>query len=172
MSAPLEGVYVINLDVLEDERGFFARTYCYDEFTKFGCNPKIMQSNLSFNHKKGTLRGMHFQKAPKEEAKLVRCVSGSIYDVIIDLRPDSSTYKEQFSIELSATNRKMLYVPEGFAHGFQTLMDNTEILYQMTEFYSHEHGSGIKYNDPVFNITWPMEVSVISLKDQNYPDFI
>lgn len=163
----LSGAYVIDIEAIEDERGFFARSWCKNEFEKLGLNPKLVQCNISFNKKKGTIRGMHFQGSPYEEAKLVRCTRGSIYDVIIDLRSDSPTYLQWFSIELTSDNRKMLYIPEGFAHGFQTLEDNTEVFYQMSEYYHPENAKGIRWNDPTIDITWPLENPTISLKDGN-----
>ena len=151
----LKGAFVIEPERLADERGFFARMWCQREFIAHGLNPDLVQCNISFNTNKGTLRGMHHQAAPHEEAKLVRCTMGAIYDVIIDLRPDSPTYKAWLAVELTAPNRKMLYVPEGFSHGFMTLADNTEVFYQMSEFYSPECASGIRWNDPQFGIVWP-----------------
>lgn len=166
----LKGAFIIEPDRLEDERGFFARTWCQKEFQAHKLNPRLVQCNISFNKRKGTLRGMHFQVAPYEEAKLVRCTMGAIYDVIIDLRPDSSTFKKHIGVILNPENRTMLYIPEGFAHGFLTLEDNTEILYQMSEFFSSEHLRGIRWDDPTFRIDWPIEVRVISDRDRNYPD--
>lgn len=168
----LKGAFIIDLEKLEDQRGFFARSWCKKEFETRGLNPNLVQCNISFNKKAGTLRGMHYQAAPYEEAKLVRCTKGSIYDVIIDLRPDSSTNKKFFSITLSADNRKMIYIPEKFAHGFLTLEDDTEVFYQMSEFYAPEYAKGYRWNDRAFNILWPREVKVISERDKNYPDFV
>ncbi|MDH5629980.1 MAG: dTDP-4-dehydrorhamnose 3,5-epimerase [Gammaproteobacteria bacterium] len=167
----LKGAFVIEPDRIEDERGYFARSYCQSEFSKQGINLDIKQSNISFNKDKGTLRGMHYQEKPHEEAKLVRCTRGSIYDVIIDLRPDSATFKQWFSVELNQKNNKILYIPEGFAHGFQTLQDNSEVFYEMFEFYSPESAKGVRWNDPAFDITWPDKQCVISEKDRSYPDF-
>lgn len=167
----LKSAYIIELERLEDERGFFARTWCQREFKEYGLNPTLVQCNISFNIKKGTLRGMHYQAAPCREAKLVRCTFGSIYDVIIDLRPESETFKQWISVELTANDRKMLYVPEGFAHGFLTLMDNTEVFYQMTEYYAPGYARGIRWNDPAFGIQWPIDVLIISEKDKQFPDF-
>jgi dTDP-4-dehydrorhamnose 3,5-epimerase len=167
----LMGAFVIEPEILSDERGFFARTWCSKEFAKHGLNPTVSQCNISFNKKKGTLRGMHYQGAPQEEAKLVRCTAGAIYDVIIDLRRNSTTFKRWISVELNADNRKMLYIPEGFAHGFLTLVDDTEVFYQMSEFYSAEHARGVRWDDPAFNIEWPLDIVVIAEKDRNYPDF-
>ena len=167
----LQGAFIVEPERLEDERGFFARTWCKQEFGALGLDTKLVQCNVSFNKKRGTLRGMHHQVAPHEEAKLVRCTMGVIYDVIIDLRSDSPTFKDWLSVELTAENRKMIYIPEGFGHGFMTLEDNTEVFYQMSEFYAPECARGVKWNDPAFKIVWPEEVTVISEKDKQYPDF-
>jgi dTDP-4-dehydrorhamnose 3,5-epimerase len=168
----LQGAYIIDPERLEDARGFFARTWCQQEFLGHGLNPRVVQCNLSYNHKKGTFRGMHYQIAPYEEAKLIRCSRGAIYDVIVDLRPDSPTFKEHIAVILSADNRRMLYVPEKFAHGFITLEDDTEIFYQMSEFYSADRARGFRWNDSAFAIKLPIEVAVISDRDRNYPDFV
>jgi len=167
----LKGAYVIEINPLEDERGFFARSFCAKEFKEHGLNQNIAQCNISYNEKKGTLRGVHYQAAPHEEAKLVRCTMGAIYDVIIDLRPDSATFKKWIGVELTKENRRMLYVPEGFAHGFQTLEDHTEVLYQMSEFHHPEWARGVRWNDPTFGIFWPVNVEIISIGDQQYLDF-
>jgi dTDP-4-dehydrorhamnose 3,5-epimerase len=167
----LNGAFIIEPERVEDERGFFARSWCEREAAAHGLYPKWVQCNISFNRKKATLRGMHYQSAPREEAKLVRCTMGAIYDVIIDLRPNSSTLRQWVGVELSAQNRRMLYIPEGFAHGFITLDDNAEIFYQMSEFYAPAHARGVRWNDPSFGIEWPIEVRVISDRDRNYPDF-
>lgn len=168
----LQGAYVIALEEFRDDRGFFARAWCQNEFKQHGLDLQIVQANLSYNKRKGTLRGMHYQVPPHEEAKLVRCIRGAIYDVIIDLRPESSTYKHWTSIELTADNRHILYVPEGFAHGFQTLADQTEVFYQVSQFYTPGAEKGARYNDPVFGISWPLKVSVISEKDVGWQDYI
>ncbi len=168
----LKGAFIIEPERFEDERGFFARTWCRRELEVHGLNSNLAQCNLSFNKKKGTLRGMHYQAAPYLEAKLIRCSMGSIYDVIIDLRPDSETFKQWVSIELSAENRKMLYIPEEFAHGFLTLEDNAEVFYQMSEFYYPEYARGVRWNDPAFSVHWPIEVVVISNRDRDHPDFV
>jgi len=165
----LPGVFLIEPERLEDGRGFFARTWCQREFEAHGLNPRLVQCSISYNKKKGTLRGMHYQVAPYEEAKLVRCTMGAIYDVIIDMRPDSLTFKQWVAIELTAENRKMLYVPEGIAHGFQTMVDNTEVFYQMSEFYHPECTQGVRWNDPTFDVNWPLPVNVIAEKDNAYP---
>ncbi len=166
----LKGAYLIELEPIEDERGFFARSWCQKEFVKHNLTPNLVQCNISFNHKQGTLRGMHYQEKPHEEVKLIRCTSGAIYDVIIDLRQDSSTFKQWAAVELTADNRKMLYVPEGMAHGFQTLQDNTEVFYQMSAFYHPESARGVRWDDPAFQIDWPEKKPIISLKDSQYPD--
>ena len=171
--AKLKGAYIIEVQSLEDDRGFFARTFCQKEFEKHGLNPHVAQCNISYSRKKGTLRGMHYQVAPFGEAKLVICVSGSIYDVIIDLRPDSPTYCEWMAMELTARGpRHMLYVPENFAHGFQTLEDETQVFYQMSQLYHPESARGLRWNDPAFNIRWPDGQRIISEKDRSFPDFI
>jgi len=168
----LLGAFVIEPERLEDERGFFARTWCQEEMKARGINPRLVQCSISFNKTRGTLRGMHYQDAPQEEAKLVRCTMGAIYDVSIDLRPDSPTFKQHFSVILSAENRKMLYIPERVAHGFLTLEDTTEVFYQMSEFYSPRHAKGIRWNDPTFRINWPFLPTVMSERDRSYSDFI
>jgi dTDP-4-dehydrorhamnose 3,5-epimerase len=169
----LKGAFIIQLETREDERGFFSRTFCRKEFTEHGLNANVVQCNLSYNRKKGTLRGMHYQLAPHAEAKLVTCISGAIYDVIIDLRSDSSTYCEWFATELSGHgSRSMLYVPERFAHGFQTLEDDTEIFYQISEFYHSDSARGVRWNDPAFSIVWPEDQRIISEKDRSFPDFV
>lgn len=155
IESDLAGAFVIEPERLEDERGFFARVWCKDEFLRQGLNPCIAQCNISFNKKCGTLRGMHYQRAPHQEDKLVRCTMGEIYDVIIDLRPDSPTCNQYFATRLSAENRRMLYIPKGFAHGFQTLVDNTEVHYQMSEVFVPGVGSGVRWDSPVFSIEWP-----------------
>ncbi len=164
----LPGVYIIELVPVEDERGFFGRTGCQREFEARGLNWNFVQCNISFNKKKGTLRGMHFQKAPYEEEKLIRCTKGSIYDVVVDMRQHSPTYNKWEAIELNDENRNMLYVPAGFAHGFQTLEDNTEVFYQMSEFYYPEYAAGLRWDDPSFGIKWPIEQLIISPKDNSW----
>lgn len=164
----LKGAYVIEMEPREDERGFFARSWCADEFRDHGLNTNLAQCNISFNKKRGTLRGMHYQAEPYEEAKLVRCTMGAIYDVILDLRVASPTYKKRFSVELTAVNRRALYVPKGFAHGFQTLVDDTEVLYQMSEFFHPECERGVKWDDPAFEVEWPIKEIIMSQKDLQY----
>jgi dTDP-4-dehydrorhamnose 3,5-epimerase len=168
----LKGAYVLEIEKLEDERGFFARTWCQREFLANSLNPRLVQCSVSFNRKRGTLRGMHYQEAPNEEAKLVQCLRGAIYDVIIDLRSDSPTYTQWLAVELTAENRRMLYVPEQFAHGFQTLEDNTEVFYQISEFYYPNKARGIRWNDPRFKIAWPNNGPILSERDRDLPDFI
>ena len=170
-ATPLQGAYIIDLEPIEDERGFFARSWSVDEFAARGLNPRLVQCNISFNRRRGTLRGMHYQSAPREEAKLVRCTRGAIHDVIVDLRPASPTFKGHIAATLTAENRRMLYVPEGFAHGFQTLADDTEVFYQMAEFYAAECARGVRWDDPALGIRWPDAERTISAKDQQYPDF-
>ncbi len=168
----LAGAFVIELERHTDERGFFARTFCQQEFEAHVLKTQVVQCNVSFNKRKGTLRGMHYQAAPFAEEKLVRCTSGSIYDVIIDLRRTSATFKQYFAVELSAENGRMLYIPEDFAHGFQTLQDDTEVFYQMAQRYSAEHARGVRWNDPAFGIEWPEGERIIIERDQNYPNFV
>ncbi len=170
--AKLKGAFVVKIEKLSDERGFFARSWCQKEFEDQGLISRLVQTNVSYNRKKGTLRGMHYQIAPYQECKLIRCTRGAIYDVIIDLRPDSATYKQWTGVELTADNYTMLYVPEDFAHGFLTLTDNTEITYQVSQFYTPGSEKGIRFDDTAFNIQWPLEVTVISDKDRTWPDFV
>lgn len=169
--AALSGAYVIDIEPLEDERGFFARSWCADEFAARGLKRHLVQCNISFNRRKGTVRGMHYQIAPHEEAKLVRCTRGALLDVIIDLRPDSPTFRQHVAVELTAENRRMLYIPAGLAHGFQTLVDDTEVFYQMSDPYVAECARGVRWDDPAFDIRWPDDERTISAKDRQYPDF-
>jgi dTDP-4-dehydrorhamnose 3,5-epimerase len=168
----LVGAFVIDLQRFEDNRGFFARTWSIDEFESRGLVSQVVQMNLSYNRTKGTLRGMHFRHAPYAETKLVRCVRGAIIDVIIDLRPESPSYKRWISVELTAENRRALYIPEGFAHGFQTLVDDVEVMYQVSQNYMPNAEGGVRYNDPAFGINWPLPPTEISAKDMQWPDFI
>jgi dTDP-4-dehydrorhamnose 3,5-epimerase len=168
----LKGSFVIDLERIEDGRGIFARSWCQKQFAEHGLDLLIVQCNVSYNKKKGTLRGMHYQAAPYEEAKIVHCISGAIYDVIIDLRRESATYCQWFAVESSSDNCRMLYVPVGFAHGFQTLKDNTVVFYQMGEFYHPECARGVKWDDRAFGIKWPLKNRIISAKDSQFPDFI
>jgi dTDP-4-dehydrorhamnose 3,5-epimerase len=169
----LHDARVIDIDPIEDSRGFFARAWDEREFATQGLETRIAQWNVSFNTRKGTLRGMHFQRPPHEEVKLIRCVRGSLLDVIIDLRPESPSYKRWIGVELGARNRRMLYVPKGFAHGFQTLEDDTEAFYMVSEFYTPIGEAGVRWNDPMFGIEWPLgEPSEMSDKDRSWPDFV
>jgi dTDP-4-dehydrorhamnose 3,5-epimerase len=170
-NAGIRGAWVIEPERLEDERGFFARTWDLEEFAKRGLNPRLAQCSISYNRVRGTLRGLHYQAAPYEEAKLVRCTAGAIFDVVVDLRPESPSFRDWFGIELSADNRLALYVPEGCAHGFLTLEDDSEVHYQISQSYVPEAGRGLRWNDPAFAITWPGEVVVINERDSSYPDF-
>jgi dTDP-4-dehydrorhamnose 3,5-epimerase len=168
----LPGAFLVDLERRDDERGFFARAWCEEEFAAHGLDARISQCNLSFNERRGTLRGMHFQVPPHAEVKLVRCTRGSVYDVIVDLRPDSTTYLSWIGVELSADNRRALYIPEGFAHGYQTLMDGTETFYQVSSPYAPGAERGVRWDDPAFGIEWPdVEERVISEKDLAWPDF-
>lgn len=169
LETKLQGACVITPERVEDARGFFARAFCRHEFEANGLNPDLVQCNISFNKLKGTLRGMHYQMPPHAEAKLVRCTAGAIYDVIIDLRAASPTFKQWFSKELTADNHQMLYIPEGFAHGFLTLADNTEVFYQHSAFYSQDDALGVRFDDPALDIAWPLPAGVISFRDQSYP---
>ena len=171
LETSLAGAFVIELERREDERGFFARAFCQDEFEQYGLDPRIAQCNLSYNLRRGTLRGMHFQVAPYAEAKLVRCTQGAAYDVLLDLRPDQPTFKRWVSVELSAANRRMVYLPEGLAHGFQTLEANTEMFYQMSEFYHPECARGVRWDDAAFGLRWPLPDPIMSERDRSYPWF-
>ncbi len=167
---PLPGAFVIDLEPVADERGFFARSWCAREFEQHGLNPRLVQCNISFNRKAGTLRGMHYQAPPHQEAKLVRCTRGSLYDVAVDLRPESPAYCRWYGVELSAENRKAFYIPEGMAHGFLTLKDDTEVFYQMSEWYHPESARGVRYDDPAFGIKWPIPVILISKRDMQHAE--
>jgi dTDP-4-dehydrorhamnose 3,5-epimerase len=171
LETELPGVFEIHLDPHFDDRGFFARSWCRQEFEAHGLNPALVQCNISFNVRKGTLRGMHFQAQPLAEAKVVRCTKGAIYDVVLDLRPSSPAYRKWIAIVLSAANRHMVYIPEGCAHGFLTLEDDTEVFYQMSEFYDADSARGVRWNDPAFRILWPEKVEAISERDAAHPDF-
>lgn len=166
---PLAGVYLIELEPLEDERGFFARSFCQNEFKAHGLDPVVAQCNVSFNRKRGTLRGLHYQAAPHAEAKVVRCTRGAIWDVIVDLREDSRTTRQWHAAELTAENRRAFYIPAGFAHGFQTLVDDTEVLYQMSEFYHPELARGVRWDDRTLAIRWPIKEAIISSRDRAFP---
>ena len=167
----LPGVFEIHIEAVSDERGFFARTWCQKEFEAHGLNGRLAQCSLSFNKRKGTLRGMHYQVAPHAETKLVGCNTGAIYDVVLDLRPQSRTFKDWIAVVLTAEKRNMVYVPEGCAHGFLTLEDESEVSYQISEFWNAESARGVRWDDPAFQIMWPVKVEVISERDRTYPDF-
>lgn len=169
LPTPLSGAFVVEPEPKEDTRGFFARTFCAREFEEKGLASGFVQCSISYNHKRGTLRGLHYQTPPAAEVKLVRCTSGAIYDVIVDLRRDSPTYLQCFGVELSVRNRRALYVPEMFAHGLQTLADETEVFYQISEFHAPDKAAGIRYDDPKLKINWPLPVSVMSDKDLKWP---
>jgi dTDP-4-dehydrorhamnose 3,5-epimerase len=166
----LQGAHLIELEKFHDDRGYFARSWCRREFVEHGLDPGLAQCSISFNTKRGTVRGMHYQVSPAAESKLVRCSRGALFDVILDLRPGSATFLQWLGVELTAENGKMLFIPEGFAHGFQTLADDTEIFYQISEFYSPQHARGVRWNDSLFGIQWPEPVTVISERDSRYPD--
>jgi dTDP-4-dehydrorhamnose 3,5-epimerase len=169
---PLLGAYVIEAQRIADERGYFASFYCGSDFRERKINFSIVQGAMSFNRQKGTLRGMHFQKSPEAEAKLVRCTSGAVYDVIVDLRSDSATYCRWFAAELTPDNLKALYVPEGFAHGFQALTADTVVAYELSRGYSAQHAAGVRWDDPRFGIKWPLPVTCISPRDKSFPDYL
>ena len=168
----LSGAFVIEIEKKEDDRGFFARTWCQNEFKAHGLNILSVQANTGYNRKKGTLRGLHYQVAPNQETKLIRCIKGKVFEVMIDLRPDSTTYKEWFGIELTEDDTNMVFVPENFARGYLTLSDNTEVLYQVSQFYAPESEKGIRWNDPAFGIKWPLTDGLtISEKDKSWTLF-
>lgn len=168
-TTPIAGVAIIDLELREDDRGFFARSFCQDEFAEHGLLPDVVQCNISYNHEAGTLRGMHYQLPPATEAKLVRCIAGAIVDQIVDLRPDSPTYLQHVSVELSAANRRALYVPPMFGHGYQTLVPDTEVMYQVSERYTPGQERGLRHDDPALGLSWPLPVGRISEKDANWP---
>jgi dTDP-4-dehydrorhamnose 3,5-epimerase len=165
----LQGAFIIEPELIEDDRGFFACLWRKEEFSRHGLNERVVQANISFNKQRGTLRGLHFQIEPNQEAKLVRCTAGAIYDVVADLRENSPTFRHWIGIELTSRNRLMLYVPEGFAHGFQTLEDDTEIAYQLSEYYHPESARGLRWDDPALSIKWPLPVTVLSERDREHP---
>ena len=169
--AAIPGVFVIEPERREDNRGFFARTWCQREFAEHGLNPHLVQCSISLNRRRGTLRGIHYQEPPHAEAKLIRCTRGAIWDVALDLRLGLPTFGQHVGVELSADNRAALYIPEGVAHGFQTLVDDTEVLYQMSEFYAPEAGRGVRFDDPAFAIRWPVPDPILLERDRAYPDF-
>ena len=165
----LQGAFLIDVNAHSDERGLFARAYCANEFEEAGLEHRLVQANLSINYKAGTLRGMHYQVAPHDEAKLVRCIRGALFDQIVDMRPDSATYLQSVGVELRAENRRAIYIPRGFAHGYQTLTDDTEAFYQVTNFYTPGAEQGLCYDDPALGLAWPVPVSEISAKDTSWP---
>jgi len=167
----LAGALIIEAEAVSDERGFFARTFCAREFTERGLELPIAQCSTSFNRRRGTLRGMHYQGPPFEEAKLVRCTAGLIYDVILDLRPASPSFRQWTAIELGAANRRMAYIPAGMAHGFQTLEDASEVFYQISQSYMPEYSRGVRWDDPLFGIRWPLANPILSWRDRSYPNF-
>ena len=167
----IRGAFIVRPEAREDERGFFARVWCRHEFLAQGLNPTLVQCSISFSKAKGTLRGMHYQAPPHEEAKLVRCTAGAIYDVAIDLRPGSPTFRQWIANELTSANRAMLYVPEGVAHGFQTLEDDVEVFYQITSAYAPESTRGVRFDDPAFGVPWPLPVTAIAPRDRSWPSF-
>lgn len=169
IETPLPGLYIINYTKLEDERGFFVRTFCKKEFSQIGFNKELVQLNHSFNIKQGTVRGLHYQKMPFTESKLIRCIQGKVFDVAVDIRQNSSTYLQYFSIELGSDNMNAIFIPNGFAHGFQTLEENTSLIYHHSEYYTPEADAGIRYDDPGINIKWPLPVVNLSKKDKQYP---
>jgi dTDP-4-dehydrorhamnose 3,5-epimerase len=171
LESKLPGVFEVCIEAQSDERGFFARTWCQQEFEARGLSGKLVQCSLSFNRRKGTLRGMHYQVAPHEETKLIRCTQGAIYDVVLDLRWQSPTFKNWVAVVLTSEKRNMVYVPRGCAHGFLTLEDGSEVSYQMSEFLHAESALGVRWDDPAFQIAWPAKVEVISERDRTYPDF-
>lgn len=167
----LKGAFIIDIDRIEDDRGFFGRSWCKREFEENGLKSDIVQANVSYNRKKGTLRGLHYQLSPYEEAKIIRCTSGAIYDVIVDIRQESETYKQWLGVELTKENLRMVYVPEGCAHGFFTLAHHSSVLYMVTQYYAPGSEAGVLYNDPAFNILWPDKPSVVSIKDRSHKLF-
>jgi dTDP-4-dehydrorhamnose 3,5-epimerase len=169
--ARLPGVWLLTPELREDFRGFFARTWCEREAAALGLTDRWVQSSLSYTKTKGTLRGLHFQRAPYEEVKLVRCTAGSIYDVVVDLRPASPTFKQHIAVDLTAENRLAIYIPPGCAHGYQTRVDGVEVLYQMSEFYAAEHAAGVRWDDRAFGIVWPDGNPIMADRDRSYPDF-
>jgi dTDP-4-dehydrorhamnose 3,5-epimerase len=168
----IEGAFLIRPERFEDERGFFARLYCPNELAAQGLDPKVVQRSISYNKRRGTLRGMHFQAAPHEENKIVSCLSGSIYDVAIDLRPGSATYRQWFGATLTAADLEALYIPKGCAHGFITLADDTRVHYEISEFHHPESARGVRYDDPAFGVKWPIDPVVIAARDRDYPSYV
>jgi len=171
IETPLAGAYIIEPEPIEDHRGFFARAWCARDFAERGLETRVAQCSISYNARRGTLRGMHFQVAPHEETKVVRCTRGAIHDVILDLRRDSPTFLQHVAVELTAENRRSVYIPRGLAHGFQSLVDDTEIYYQISEFYAADAARGVRWDDPAFGISWPIAPPIIVERDRTYPDF-
>jgi len=169
---PLAGAWIVDLERREDDRGFFARTWCVRELAARGLDTRVVQASMSRTRRRGTLRGLHWQAAPHQEVKLVRCARGAIWDAIVDLRPDSPTYTRHFGAELTAENGRALYIPADFAHGFVTLADDTDVVYQMSEFYDPAAGRGARWNDPAFGIGWPVTDPIVNERDATYPDFV
>ncbi len=169
IETPFAGAYIVELEPFRDERGLFARTFCQKEFANIGFDKQIVQINHSVTKQKGTIRGMHYQRPPACEIKIIRCIQGTVFDVMVDIRADSPTYMRWHGVELSKANMRMVYIPEGFAHGFQTLADNAELIYHHSAFYSPEYENVLKFDDPVLAINWPLPMSVTSLKDQSCP---
>lgn len=168
VETPLQGAYIIELEPVQDERGFIARSWCTAEFRAYGLNTEWLQASVSYNRTRGTLRGLHYQDKPYEEVKLVRCTQGAIYDVIVDMRAGSDTFKHWSAVELTSENHKTLYVPKGFAHGFQTLEDHTEVLYQISEMYRPQDARGLRWDDPSLDITWPLRAGLIASRDESF----
>ena len=164
----IDGLYLIELTPFEDQRGFFSRIFCKREFESAGLVTEYVQTNHSITHKSGSIRGLHYQRSPYMEVKLITCIKGEVWDVVVDLRENSPTYLQHFGVQLSETNRQMIYIPQGFAHGFQTLKDHSSLIYQHSEYYHPESEDGLKYDDPALGIQWPQEVTNISIKDENY----
>lgn len=169
---PIGGAHLVDIEPIEDERGFFARSHCRDTFRTWGLEPEFAQSSVSFNRHRGTLRGMHYQQAPHREVKLVRCTRGAVFDVIVDLRGDSPTFLRSVGVELSAGNHRAVYVPHGVAHGFVSLTDDAEVLYQISVPYVAGHAAGVRWDDPAFAIAWPLSPLIVSGRDRLYPDFL
>ena len=166
---PIKGAFIVDLDMRSDDRGFFARSFCAREFEEHGLSPRVVQANLAYNHHKGTVRGMHYQVAPASGSKFIRCVGGAVWDVIVDLRPDSPTLHQSFGVELSAENRRAIYVPEMCAHGYQSLVDGTEMLYLVDEYYAPDCERGIRHDDPAAPVAWPLPVTAVNDRDQSWP---
>lgn len=171
IETPVKGAWLVELDRISDDRGFFARSWCQRELQQKGLNSELVQINVGYNVRKGTLRGMHYQRAPEAEVKLVRCTMGAVYDVVVDLRPDSPTHRCWAAYELTAENRRQLYIPEGCAHGYQTLVDDAEITYLTSRFYAPKHANGVRFDDPAFGVDWPLPVTSISDADKGWLDY-